>query len=407
MAPNPNKPYRVCDNCLNKLRKTIETNASSHSSASRRGSMNQGLNELIDKDEKLDSKSRVQLARYSSLESLKQAENRSSKRNKKLEFNSSRVSPVPNGGSQWGALTISKSFNPMFGSSKKFFSASVPGSRIVSRATSPISRRPSPPRSTTPTPTLGGLTSPKVVVDDAKRTNDSLSQEVIKLRAQVESLTRQAQLQEVELERTSKQLKEAIAIAGEETAKCKAAKEVIKSLTAQLKDMAERLPVGAGRNNKSPFFTSLGSTPAFSDISNTSIDRLNGQITMLQEPDTNGSNVQLHSNGSSITSNRSLGLNNRLGNSEANTRNGNRTKDGESRHDNEWVEQDEPGVYITLTSLPGGVKDLKRVRFSRKRFSEKQAELWWAENRARVYEQYNVRMIDKSTVSVGSEDLPH
>lgn len=52
---------------------------------------------------------------------------------------------------------------------------------------------------------------------------------------QVESLTRKAQLQEVELERTTTQLKEAIAIAGEETAKCKAAKEVIKSLTAQVR----------------------------------------------------------------------------------------------------------------------------------------------------------------------------
>lgn len=51
----------------------------------------------------------------------------------------------------------------------------------------------------------------------------------------MESLTRKAQLQEVELERTAKQLKEAIAIAGEETAKCKAAKEVIKSLTAQVR----------------------------------------------------------------------------------------------------------------------------------------------------------------------------
>ena len=50
----------------------------------------------------------------------------------------------------------------------------------------------------------------------------------------MENLTRKAQLQEVELERTTKQLKEAIAIASEETAKCKAAKEVIKSLTAQV-----------------------------------------------------------------------------------------------------------------------------------------------------------------------------
>eukprot|EP00257_Ricinus_communis_P008901 XP_002527043.2 PH, RCC1 and FYVE domains-containing protein 1 [Ricinus communis] len=402
MAPNPNKPFRVCDNCYSKLRKAIETDASSQSSVSRRGSVNHGSNEFIDKDEKLDSRSRAQLARFSSMESLKQAENRS-KRNKKLEFNSSRVSPVPNGGSQWGALNISKSFNPMFGSSKKFFSASVPGSRIVSRATSPISRRPSPPRSTTPTPTLGGLTSPKLVVNDAKRTNESLSQEVNKLRAQVESLTRKAQVQEVELERAAKQLKEAIAIAGEETAKCKAAKEVIKSLTAQLKDMAERLPVGAARNIKSPSFTSFGPTPASNDISSAAADRLNGQIAS-QEPDTNGLNSQLLSNGSTTTSMRNSG-HNKQGHVEATVRNGSRTKETETHHEAEWVEQDEPGVYITLTSLPGGVKDLKRVRFSRKRFSEKQAEQWWAENRARVYEQYNVRTIDKSSVGVGSEDL--
>ncbi|KAB1227972.1 Ultraviolet-B receptor UVR8 [Morella rubra] len=395
MAPNPNKPYRVCDNCFNKLRKAIEGDGSSQSSVSRRGNINQGSLEVIEKEEKLDSRSRAQLARFSSMESFKQVESRSSKKNKKLEFNSSRVSPIPNGVSQWGALNISKSFNPVFGSSKKFFSASVPGSRIVSRATSPISRRPSPPRSTTPTPTLGGLTSPKIVVDDTKRTNDSLSQEVVKLRTQfvdmvatamsqlrdkVENLTRKAQLQEIELERTTKQLKEAIASAEEEALRCKTAKEVIMSLTAQLKDMAERLPLGAARNTKSPSLSSLGSSPASNEVSNAAIERMNGQAT-LQEQDSNASNSQLLSNGLSTNS--------------------------ESRVDTEWVEQDEPGVYITLTSLPGGVKDLKRVRFSRKRFSEKQAEQWWAENRARVYEQYNVRMIDKSSVGVGSEDLTH
>ncbi|XP_062171208.1 PH, RCC1 and FYVE domains-containing protein 1 [Alnus glutinosa] len=401
MAPNPKKPYRVCDNCFNKLRKAIESDGSSHSSVSRRGSINQGSLEFVEKDEKLDSRSRAQLARFSSMESLKQVESRSSKKNKKLEFNSSRVSPIPNGGSQWGAHSIAKSFNPVFGSSKKFFSASVPGSRIVSRATSPISRRPSPPRSTTPTPTLGGLTSPKIVVDDTKRTNDSLSQEVIKLRAQVENLTRKAQLQEVEMERTTKQLKDAKAIAEEETTRCKAAKEVIKSLTAQLKDMAERLPVGAARNVKSPSLASFGSSPAYNEVSSASIDRMNGQ-TIFQEQDSNGSNSQLLSNGSSNNNNRSSGHNKQT-HLDAMARNGSRMKEGES----EYVEQDDPGVYITLTNLPGGVKDLKRVRFSRKRFSEKQAEQWWAENRARVYEQYNVHMIDKSSVGVGSEDLAH
>ncbi|XP_031388799.1 PH, RCC1 and FYVE domains-containing protein 1-like [Punica granatum] len=395
MAPNPSKPYRVCDSCYNKLRKAIETDASSHSSISRRGSINVGLNELIDKDEKLDTRSRSQLVRFSSMESLKQTESRSSKKNKKLEFNSGRVSPVHGGGSQWGTLNISKSFNPVFGSSKKFFSASVPGSRIISRATSPISRRPSPPRSTTPTPTLGGLTSPKIVVDDAKRTNDSLSQEVLQLRAQVETLNRKAQLQDLELEKLTKQLKDAVAIAGEESAKCKAAKEVIKSLTAQLKDMAERLPVGAAWNVKSPV---LGSNLASLDICYPSVERLNGQ-----ELDLNTSGSHLPSNGSIASSNHSSS-HSRQGNSEATTRNGNsKTKEGDSHNETEWVEQDEPGVYITLTSLPGGAKDLKRVRFSRKRFSEKQAEQWWAENRARVYEQYNVRATDKSGSVLGSE----
>lgn len=125
--------------------------------------------------------------------------------------------------------------------------------------------------------------------------------------------------------------------------------------------MAERLPVGAARNTKSPSLSSFGSSPASNEVSNASIDRMNGQA-VFQEPDSNGSNNQLLSNVSTTNSNRNLG-HNKQAHSDATTRNGGRVKESESRLDNEWVEQDEPGVYITLTSLPGGVKDLKRVRF--------------------------------------------
>lgn len=31
--------------------------------------------------------------------------------------------------------------------------------------------------------------------------------------------------------------------------------------------------------------------------------------------------------------------------------------------ESEWVEQDEPGVYITIRALPGGARELRRVRF--------------------------------------------
>ncbi|KAL8158678.1 hypothetical protein V2J09_000215 [Rumex salicifolius] len=59
-----------------------------------------------------------------------------------------------------------------------------------------------------------------------------------------------------------------------------------------------------------------------------------------------------------------------------------------SELETEWVEEDEPGVYITIRALPGGRRELRRVRFSRERFAEMNARLWWEENRARIHEQY-------------------
>ncbi|CAD5162820.1 unnamed protein product [Musa acuminata subsp. malaccensis] len=332
MAPNPHKPYRVCDNCFIKLSKPLETDSSSHSAASKRGNMIQGFSDMIEED-KLDPRS-------------------------------------------------------------NFFSASVPGSRIVSRATSPVSRRASPPRSTTPNPTLQGLTSLRTILDGSKSATDSISQEVLKLRAQVANLTYKAQLQEVVLERTTKQLKEAISVAGEEAAKCKAAKEVIKSLTAQLKDMAERLPVGAAENSELSSSASFNTSLDSSSFSDATAEKLSSLLTS-REKDANGSSEVLGSNGQST-----IGSRNNLGTPVS--RNGSKVIDADPNHETEWVEQDEPGVYITLTSLPEGARDLKRVRFSRKRFSEKQAEQWWAENRARVYEQYSVRTVNRSAPSVGN-----
>ncbi|KAK4557178.1 hypothetical protein RGQ29_007092 [Quercus rubra] len=54
----------------------------------------------------------------------------------------------------------------------------------------------------------------------------------------------------------------------------------------------------------------------------------------------------------------------------------------------EWVEQDEPGVYITIRQLADGTRELRRVRFSREKFGEVHAKLWWEENRERIQAQY-------------------
>ncbi|XP_042412609.1 protein BREVIS RADIX-like isoform X1 [Zingiber officinale] len=54
----------------------------------------------------------------------------------------------------------------------------------------------------------------------------------------------------------------------------------------------------------------------------------------------------------------------------------------------EWVEQDEPGVYITIRELADGTRELRRVRFSREKFGEVHAKLWWEANRERIHAQY-------------------
>ncbi|GAB4827390.1 hypothetical protein Ancab_034275 [Ancistrocladus abbreviatus] len=293
--------------------------------------MNQGLNE---NSEKVGSQPLVQ--KYLSMGFFTEVDDTSSRRNKRLEFNGSRVSPLPNGAILWSAPDISKSVSPVIRPSKKFFSASLPGSRIVSCATS---RHSSPPCTTTQSAAVVRLGSPNHILEDAKR---------------VEELTRKTQIQEVELLRTTEQLKEAISVAGEETAK--AAKEVIKSLTAQLKEVA----LQAVRNSKSPVPVSPGFM-ACTDAFN-----------ICMEPF--GTSTSSHESGIDFP---------------------NGHVDREANQGSAWVEQDEPGVYIALVSLPEGVKDLKQVRFSRRHFSEEEAAQWWAANRARIYQQYNVPMRQK------------
>ncbi|PIN02684.1 hypothetical protein CDL12_24799 [Handroanthus impetiginosus] len=56
--------------------------------------------------------------------------------------------------------------------------------------------------------------------------------------------------------------------------------------------------------------------------------------------------------------------------------------------ESEWIEEDEPGVYITLRQLVDGTRELRRVRFSRERFGEVHAKKWWETNRDRIQAQY-------------------
>ncbi|KAM7269275.1 hypothetical protein ACFE04_024772 [Oxalis oulophora] len=303
LAPSVNKPYRVCDDCYMKLKKIMDS-----------GSIVRNLkikSANFDRRESIGSTFTAPLSRLSSF---------STKRNMKLELQDSRVFPTPNGRFPLGNFYPSKVPGLLVGTPKKVLSISVPGTRMPSRATSPISGCSSPRRSS------------GAIFEDSKLINSNLTQEVVNLRVQVEDLTAKSQRLEAELQKTTEQLKEVSKIAADETEKCRSAKEVVRSLTTQLKDLTERLPEKQGASSYST--DSHGTSIFFPD----------------RQPNGN-SGKQTTSHGSKAQSEKP-----------------------------DWVIQDEPGVYITLSSLPDGGIELKRVRFSRKHFTEERAEKWWAEN---------------------------
>lgn len=190
LAPNMNKPYRVCDECYMKLKKTVGEGMVPRFPKNQSGSISHMANEVAEKDS-LDPKLQGQFSRLSSVDSFK-GENRLSKLNWKCETNNSQFPSTYQRASmfQWGSFKPSSnlsSSNILFGSSKKIFSASVPGSRAASRSSSPVSCRPSPPHSTI-TPAVTDLSSPEAFFDDSKQTYENLSQEVVRLRLQVTAL---------------------------------------------------------------------------------------------------------------------------------------------------------------------------------------------------------------------------
>ncbi|KAG1334481.1 PH, RCC1 and FYVE domains-containing protein 1-like [Cocos nucifera] len=179
LAPNVNKPYRVCDECYVKLKKIIGSGIVSRIPKHQHGNQKQISNELTEK-ESVSSRLHGQCPRISSVGSFK-GESRHSK-SKKSETNNSRLPPILNETSKLGSSYPLKSSSVFSGSPKKMVSASVPSSRTTSRSTSPVSRMQSPLPSIT-TPPVSCLTSLEMVADESKKNDNAM--QVVRLQLQV------------------------------------------------------------------------------------------------------------------------------------------------------------------------------------------------------------------------------
>ncbi|XP_022768010.1 PH, RCC1 and FYVE domains-containing protein 1-like [Durio zibethinus] len=426
LAPNPGKPYRVCDSCFAKLNKVSEAGHNRRNSVPRLSGENK---DRLDKSEIRLSKSTTP-----NMDLIKQLDSKAAKQGKKAETFSLVRSTQIHSLLQLKDVVLSTAVDLRRTVPKPIL---IP-SGVSSRSVSPFSRRPSPPRFATPVPTTSGLSFSKSITDSLKKTNELLNQEVLKLRAQVETLRKRCELQELELQKSTKKAQEAMAVAAEESAKSKAAKEVIKSLTAQLKHMAERLPPGVyDTENIKPAYLPNGLEPngvhypdangeghlrsdsiggsflaSPTALDSTTINGTQSPTQLLREPtgangrdDRSGTRLPNGSGGFQAgNSSVSEAVDKRESGTFGDGENGMKSRNSAlvangDQVEAEWSEHYEPGVYITLVALRDGSRDLKRVRFSRRRFGEHQAETWWSENREKVYERYNVRGSDKASIS--------
>ncbi|KAL5706271.1 hypothetical protein ACHQM5_024466 [Ranunculus cassubicifolius] len=366
LAPSPGKPHRVCDSCYAKLRASESVN--NRNSVAPRRSMDRG-----------DLRSSKMLLPTSA---------------ETVDGKSSPLKPVSQVPSlfQLKDIGFPSALQYALKPVKTSLSAPQPvvNPPMTPRASSPYSRKPSPPRSATPV-------FSKSIIDSLKKTNELLNQEVLKLQSQVKTWKERCQVQDMEIERSHRRVQEASSLVAEESSKRNVANQVMSSIGTQLKDMIDKL------------------SPEDSEI----IRAMHTQIEQLLRPneneeadpepypepsqqdnilDRNPIAQSLDERSPSIAAARET-----VSRSQS-MENGSKTVRLSSLK--EETEKFEPGVYITFLRLSNGTKVFKRVRFSKKRYSGEEAEIWWRENKEKVSKRYRFPGEKTSSTSSSSTVQP-
>ncbi|KAJ4722725.1 Regulator of chromosome condensation (RCC1) family with FYVE zinc finger domain [Melia azedarach] len=386
LAPTPGKPHRVCDACYAKLKAAEAGNASN---INRKATVPR---HSIDARERIDREirsSRILLP--PSTEAVKYLEIKSGKPGAKTDSPSIvRASQVP-------SLTQLKDI--AFPSSFSAFNHGwwpvtappppplppppTPQPAINSRPSSPYSRRPSPPRT--------GFS--RTVIERLKKSNEVLTQDIAKLQNQIRSLKNKCDAQNTEMSKLQKNAEDAALLVAGESSKLRATNEVVKSIAEQLKEMVEKLPPEFQDNETFKAICAQAEACLRTNATSESSSYLNAildsshQVTAAESSNTHDHRTEhrlvrsnLHGNDRSSISNIRAVV------PHHGSQNDSRAP--QVHGEKEGIEQFEPGVYITFIQRDDE-KIFKRVRFSKRRYEEPQAEEWWSKNRDRVFRKYN------------------
>ncbi|KAL8525231.1 hypothetical protein ACS0TY_014743 [Phlomoides rotata] len=396
LAPTPGKPHRVCDACYLKLKKAAEMGNTAAINRRVSGHRRSDTNVRLGRGE-MRTSSRVLLSPI--VEPVKYLEVKSgSSVVNSDDYSIVRASQVPSL-VQLKDIAFPSSLSALqYALKPAVTSASLQPQQPQqqfhsnSRPVSPYSRRPSPPRSATPVFSRG-------VIDTLKKTNDLLTQEISKLQNQVKSLKQKSGAQDTEIQKLKKSAKDATTLAVDRSSKCIRAIQTVKTITDQLKEITDKLPPEVSGSESfitmhaqiESLLETVG-TQASQDISaiqseltheeHNHSDKTTSISTEVQDMSQNVDGTPTETNGASVSY--------ALGTTQSSTENGSGAPEAaKAGGHKEIIEQFEPGVYVTLIQLGNGTKIFKRVRFSKRRFKEQQAEEWWKENKDRLLRKYS------------------
>ncbi|KAJ7964407.1 Regulator of chromosome condensation (RCC1) family with FYVE zinc finger domain-containing protein [Quillaja saponaria] len=260
------------------------------------------------------------------------------------------------------------------------------------------------PQSTAKSPLVSSLhvesTVPSILEAEngISNSDDILMEEVQKLTAEARSLEEQCQIRSHKIQESQKKTEETWLLAREEATKYKAAKDVVKALALTLHTMLEKVQAGLeGKNGSNESLPQL--MPVHTDNSGHESSCRNFVATHLplEAGSLKDSISDSLSNSPVLFSAAMKSENGRNVCNESNYRSvgdshvtRTECQDKNTGLNFEWVEQYEAGVYLTFLILPSGQKGLKRVRFSKKRFTQKEAEQWWDDNQIIVSQKYDI-----------------
>ncbi|KAA8547653.1 hypothetical protein F0562_004082 [Nyssa sinensis] len=388
LAPNKSKPFRVCDPCFKQLQRiTHSDRVSKLESCSPRLLLTTQKALSDEKEDKGDAtikRNQMMSTRKSCTEDKQYCERKTTKH--QVE-NQQLLDPML---PRWGQVPCPVLFKT---SCSEQTMAHIP---VLQNQLLSI---PSVCWQEDPLVSSKSITSTAMNVEGGLSESDEkmLTEEVQKLRAEVESLEELCQTRREKIQECQQRIEETWSLAKEEAAKCKAAKDVIKALTLRLRTMSEKLSAGREVNDcigaNLPQITSIHTdSPALKGA--------NPMFVSAHLPPEVGppedkfgslcSSPAVFSNTLKSLYDKDMYHGDTRSAEESSVRRTDSRQNGIKALKHEWVEQYEPGVYITFTTLPSGQKGLKRVRFSRKKFTEKEAERWWEENQLEVYQKYDI-----------------